>query len=62
MKILISTIIIFFLAGCYQTPEIGGFDQQKWNSSLQECNDYRTYFSQDLVKNKKALLSKNQNE
>ena len=63
MKSLPQLLLLLLFAGCYFAPDIPGFDQKAWELSLEECSDYRTIKSKELlIGNESYLLTLNQNE
>ncbi|MFT6135241.1 MAG: hypothetical protein ACJAZM_001735 [Cyclobacteriaceae bacterium] len=43
-------------------PNIEGFDSDEWEQSLSSCDSYRMEQAENLIKQKEALLTSNQNE
>lgn len=66
MKIRISFLTFLFLSllagSCYRAPDVPGFDAEKWKTSLETCDGYRTESSQLLLDNFEALKGATQNE
>ena len=57
--ILLSTIT--FLS-CNRSPELNGFDQDKWQSDTEGCKGYRTTLIDTLLQQKDQLHGLSQNQ
>lgn len=51
-----------YLTGCYNAPEIPGFDSEKWKASLETCDGYRSESAPILLDHFDLIKGATQNE
>ncbi|MFK7953077.1 MAG: hypothetical protein AB8B73_09540 [Ekhidna sp.] len=62
MKSIIPLLLLFLLSSCYKTLTMEGFDKEKWNSSISECDTYRLEIAPLLLEKQDIILEGTQNE
>ena len=61
MKSAFLIICCVFLS-CSEAPEIVGFDKERWDMAMKDCDDYRSGEGLNLLlESKEKILTKNQN-
>ena len=55
-------VILLASSSCYKTLELEGFDKQKWNNSISECDTYRLEIAPLLMEKQGVILEGTQNE
>ncbi|MEO9484817.1 MAG: hypothetical protein ABJG47_15260 [Ekhidna sp.] len=62
MKNCLLIIGLLFLASCYKTLTMEGFDKEKWSNYESDCSTYRMDVVNLIVENQEVLLKGTQND
>lgn len=62
MKSFLPVLLLLVLSSCYKTLELDGFDKEKWNNSISECDTYRLEIAPLLMDKQDVILEGTQND
>jgi hypothetical protein len=62
MKSSLFILLLVLFSSCYKTLEMEGFDKEKWNTSISECDTYRLEIAPLLLEKQEVILEGTQNE
>lgn len=62
MKSFLPLFLLLVLSSCYKTLSLEGFDKEKWNKGVTECNTYRLEIAPLLMEKQDVILEGTQNE